>query len=513
MKRRFISLLIILLLIIAPDCLLCTTHIVILHTNDHHGHPVKYSYRGIKGVGGLPARATLVKEIRKREGEILLLDAGDINTGMPESNLFSARPDILGYNYIGYDAMTLGNHEFDNPLSVLKTQMDWAKFPFISANLLKRDGSYLSRPYVIEEIKGKKIAILGLTTPFSLCALDRETRKMIRIEDPVVAANRIVPELKRRCDLLIALTHLGIYEDDWERGSIQLAKEVDGIDLIIDGHSHTKMDHPIWVKNRYSGKKIPIVQAWKWGLVVGRADIWMDGSKDLDLEFKCIPINLDRRNGHIPEDRNLLKLLSPYVREVEKRLSEIVGYAEHALSSKGSREEETPLGDLIADSMLHFTKRWNVDFAIQNAGGIRADLPRGPIRLRKIYEILPFDDTVVVLRLSGRDLREMFGHIATLPPGHGGFPQVSDGIYFEIDRARGECRDIKIRGKRLNPKKIYTIATNSYLSEGGDGYHMLRRCLFRYDTSRFQRDVFAEYIRQLGTVRKKECRRIKKWGG
>ena len=138
--------------------------IVVLHTNDHHGHPLSFYNYPAPGQGGLPARATLVNDIRDEYSNVLVLDAGDINTGRPESMFFDAEPDIIGYSYIGYDAAALGNHEFDKPHDVLKKQMGWAEFPFLSANVKYKTGGYVAEPYIIKDFGGLKAGIFGLTT-------------------------------------------------------------------------------------------------------------------------------------------------------------------------------------------------------------------------------------------------------------------------------------------------------------------------------------------------------------
>jgi 5'-nucleotidase/UDP-sugar diphosphatase len=148
--------------------------------------------------------------------------------------------------------------------------------------------------------------------------------------------------------------------------------------------------------------------------------------------------------------------------------------------------------------MLWHTKRLGVDFALQNGGGIRADLAEGPVRLRDIYDVLPFDNSVVVLTLKGSDVMVLFDHIASISEGRGAFPQVSRGLSFTIDRTSGTCTDVFINGKPLNPKGVYKIATNSYLANGGDGYRVFLRALHRYDSSVLQRDVFALYLQHLG---------------
>jgi 5'-nucleotidase/UDP-sugar diphosphatase len=487
-------------------------HLVVLHTNDSHGHPVRFSYSGAPDVGGLPARATLIRKVRAENENVLVLDAGDFNTGRAESTFFKARPDLEGYNAIGYDALTLGNHEFDNPLETLKQQMNLANFPFLAANVKTGDGRYLGRPYVIKEFKGFKVAILGLTT--------RETERIgnpdhvrdLLIQDEIAVAKKLVPKLRRKAEIVIALVHLGIY-DSPRRGSKRLASEVAGIDLIVDGHSHTRLDAPLVVKHGASDWTTPIVQAWQWGLVVGRVDLRFGGGRVTDLTFATIPINLKTVekgpdgsptyslvSEEILEDPVLVAALQGYVHRVDTLLSERVGRAVAALSSKDGRSQETPLGDLVADATLWYSRHLEVDFAFQNAGGIRTGLPPGEISRKAIYEVLPFDNTVVVLTLRGSDIEELFHHISRLPEGAGGFPQVSDGVSFTINRVTCRCEDVRIRGNPLDPTKTYRIATNSYLAAGGDGYRMFLNAVDRYDSSRFLRDVFADYLKHLGGI-------------
>jgi len=485
---------------------------VVLHTNDSHGHPVRFSYSGAPDVGGLPARATLVRKVRAENENVLVLDAGDFNTGSAESTFFKARPDLEGYNAIGYDALTLGNHEFDNPLETLKEQMNLANFPFLSANIKTREGRSLARPYVIKEFKGFKVAVLGLTTKETERIGNPDHTKDLLIQDEVAVAKKLVPRLRSKADLVIALVHLGIY-DSPRRGSKRLASEVAGIDLIVDGHSHTRLDGPLLVKHDASDWTTTIVQAWQWGLVVGKVDLRFGGGRVTDLTFETIPVNLKTvETGpagsvkyslvgeEIPEDPMLVAALQGYVDRVDALLSERVGRAAATLSSKEGRSQETPLGDLVADATLWYTRHLEADFAFQNAGGIRTDLPRGEISRKAIYEVLPFDNTVVVLTLKGSDLEAVFHHISRLPEGAGGFPQVSDGVSFTINRVTGRCEDVRIKGKPLDPATTYRIATNSYLAAGGDGYRMFLNPVDRYDSSRFLRDVFADYLKHLGGV-------------
>ena len=485
-------------------------HLVVLHTNDTHGHPVKFFLYPAPDVGGLPARTTLVEQIRKHNKDVLVLDAGDLNTGRLESNLFKARPDLEGYNYIGYDAMALGNHEFDNSLRILREQMKLATFPFISANVKSRGGEYLAEPFIIKEFAGLKVAIFGLTTKETEEIGNPEYVKDLLFEDEIEVAKELVPELRRKADLVIGLVHMGIYHSSG-KGSKRLAHEVSGIDLIVDGHSHTKLDAPIVVTHPLTGHKTPIVQAWKWGLILGKVDLFVKNRRVIDYRFEAIPINLKEMEKkpdgskvyhfigeEIPENTDLLELLEPYVARAESVRTEVIGQAEATFFYDGVREDENPLGDLVADSMLWYSKYLGADFALQNGGGIRADLPEGQLTERMVYETLPFDSTVVVLTLDGKSVQSLFEYMATISSGQGGFPQVSEGVSMIIDASKKKCTHVMIKGKPLDHSRTYKIATNSYLAAGGDGYKIFLKASDVYDSSMFQRDVLIEYIEHLG---------------
>ncbi len=484
--------------------------LVVLHTNDTHGHPLKFSYHGMPAVGGLPARSTLIKRIRQKNDNVLVLDAGDLNTGRPESTLFKAEPDILGYNHIGYDAMVLGNHEFDNPLEVLKRQMELARFPVLSANVMTKEGRHLATPYIVKAFDGFKVAIFGLT-PAAISSLgDPDIVQDLVFDDEVMVARRLVPLLRREADIVIALVHLGIYESK-KRGSKRLASEVGGIDLIVDGHTHTRLDSPIVIKDSYSGHRSLIVQAWQWGLVIGRMDLEIGDGRIVDYHFELLPVNIKDQvrapNGdeidrdvdeEIGEDEDLLESLQPYRQRIEARFSKVIGHAEGTFRYRDRLGGETALGDLVADAMLWHTRKLGTDFAIQNAGGIRTDLMTGPITKERVYELLPFEDTLVVLTLKGPEVRALFDHIGAISSTSGAFPQVSEGLTFTVDRDTKRCRDIRINGVPFDPQRTYKVATNSYLAHGGDGYRMFLKAVDTYDTSAFQTEALIAYIEDLG---------------
>ena len=484
-------------------------HLTVLYTNDVHGHPVKFSNLSVPDVGGLPARATLVKEIRSENKNVLLLDAGDLNTGQAASNFFKAKPDILGYNYMGYDAMVLGNHEFDNPIHILKEQMDLARFPFLSANVKTRNGDHLAVPYIIKQFSGFKVAIFGLTTSEAKITGNPDYIKDLIFEDEIEVAKKLVPYLRKRADVIIALTHLGIYEDK-NRGSKRLATQVRGIDLIVDGNTDTKLEIPLVINDPNSTHQTLIVQAWHWGLVLGKIDLWIRNKRVVDFSMELIPLNLKQIiksprgektfrfiGNPIKEDQTLLALLQPYADKVDRLLAETIGYSKGPFKNDDGRYRETALGDLVADAMRWYLRRFNPDFALTNSGAIRAGLSEGSLTWESIYDILPFDSSVVFLNLTGTQVRTLFDFIGTVQPGEGAFPQVSDGIRFKMDPKKKICTDILINGNPIDPKKSYGIVTNSYLAKGGDGYQAFLQAIDQFDSSIFQRDALIAYIKHL----------------
>ena len=296
---------------------LCSLEFTVLHTNDHHGSTLSVMW-GDYEVAGLEVRAYLIEQHRTEN--TLLLDAGDLNTGQTISNSFAAEPDIKSYNIIGYDAMALGNHEFYGGLGRLRRQMRWAEFPFLSANIFHREqvaGSDIEggfsidwdgdddigsvslysafRPFIIKTLpNGLRVAILGLTTTL------KEFSDEVIVIDEVRIANYLVPRLREEADVVIALTHLGIYDvgndspyESGYVGSLRLAMEVEGIDLIIDGDSHTLLEEPLIVNGT------PILQAGHRGRYLGKASAFFDPdtAEFTLLSWECIPLYFGRNRN------------------------------------------------------------------------------------------------------------------------------------------------------------------------------------------------------------------------
>lgn len=472
--------------------------IAILHVNDTHGHPLPFSDTNGKEVGGLPAMSNLVGQTRAQYKNVLVLDAGDFNTGMTESNFFKAEPDIIGRNLIGFDAVALGNHEFDNELSVLEKQKAQADFPFISANAKTKAGAYIAdAPYIIKEFQGVKVGIFGLTTSETATIGNPAIVKDLVFEDEVATAKAMVKKLREeeKVNVVILLGHLG-YDDVYARGSRVVAAQVSGIDLIIDGHSHTKLEKPTYINGT------PIVQAWQWGMYVGKGVLTVSNGVVSNFEWKPVPINFSDAKGmpldpQFEQDPAVRSALMTYRNQVEEKLKEKIGTASAIFPNAMTRKEETAIGDFVADGMKAYPAAQGVDFAIGNGGGIRADLPAGDITIKSIFTILPFDNYLMILKMKGSDLYELFDFIPTLI-GKGAFPQISDGFSYTINTKTQKLENVLIGGKPVDPDRIYTIATNDYMAGGGDGYVVFKKALSAYNTSAYLRDVVTEYVKNLG---------------
>lgn len=291
-----------------------TTHrFTVLHINDTHGR----FWHNHQGEYGFAAQKTLIdkirKEVKKQGGSLILLHAGDVNTGVPESDIQYAYPDIEALNMMGYDAMTLGNHEFDNPTVVLKQQEQWAKFPFLSANVLEKNTHRpLVKPYTILHKKGLKIAIVGLTTEETQASANPKHVENLIFENALQSAHMTLSELnqKERPDVKIALTHLGYHPDDVKTHStsdLDLVKWLpnQSFDIVVGGHSHTLLCMEKGsLKTAYqAGERCTphqhngtwILQAGEWGKYLGRADFeWKNGKIKL-LNYQLIPINLKHK--------------------------------------------------------------------------------------------------------------------------------------------------------------------------------------------------------------------------
>ena len=481
----------------------------ILYVNDFHGFAEPYKSVGSQEkVGGVAYLAASVDKLR-REKPSLLLAAGDMIQGNSWANLFKGESSIALMNLMHVDAMVVGNHEFDFGQKVLKKRIAQARFPVLGANV-EGFGDGL-KPFVIKKIHGLKVAIIGVVTPDTPESTHPGNVKGLKFLAPAVAVEKYLPQLQKQADLIIVLSHIG-YQADRD-----LAARVKGINVIVGGHSHTKLLEPAVV-----GQTI-IVQAWEHAKALGILDLTLADGKIKSYNGRLVMIK------PVPgqEDQAVARLVKRYEAQVDKILGEKIGVAALDLDGEHVRLRETNLGDFLADILRRTA---GADAAIINGGGIRASIHRGDITLKDIYVVLPFNNYLVAIKLTGKQIKEALEHgVSGVQEGAGRFPQVSGLSFTYNPRAPvgSRVKDILIGGRPLDPQKEYTVATNDFMAAGGDGYKAFGEALkssrnfaciggtlkgdklVYNDAGRWLRTVVTDYIRRQKTIAPKVDGRIK----
>ncbi len=470
--------------------------LTILHTNDHHG---RFWPNG-DGELGLAARATLIDSLRKQVkaqgGHVLLLDAGDVNTGIPQSDLQKAEPDFKGMSLLDYDVMAIGNHEFDQTLETIYQQQLWAGFPFISANIyFEKSGERPFPSHILKQLDDLKVTIFGLTTEDTPLKTNALHTKGLHFRAAVKEAKKLVPELKKNTDVLIALTHIGHHPNESHKadapGDVTLARNVNGIDLIVGGHTQK----PLFKPDIQNGTII--VQAYEWGKYVGKVDLeFLDGKLTLK-EYKLIPVNL-KNTPKITPDKKLEAYLKPYKDKGDQLIKEMnksefsssdLGVAEVEFIGDRNivRNQETNLGNLVTRA---FKEKFKADIGLMNSGGLRESLKAGKITYESLLIVLPFKGEIVTAKLQGNALRKYLENVVfELTPGSGSFPQMS-GVEIVTDKKTKRFKKILINGKSLSERRIYTIAMPEFIAKGGDKYPALK-----YEkTGKIDVNILTEYL-------------------
>ena len=488
--------------------------LTVLHTNDHHGR----FWTNAQGEYGLAARKTLIDQVRAevaaQGGHVLLLDGGDVNTGVPESDLQDAEPDFKGMAALKYDAMAVGNHEFDKPLSVLAKQRAWINFPMLAANIYGADGKRLFEPYRIFERGGYKIAVMGLTTDDTAKMVLPANIQGIRFRKPAEEAAEVVPQLRAKADMVIAATHMGHYADGQRGvnapGDVEMARAVKGLDLVVGGHSQNTVC--MAAENKRNTAYVPgqacapdrqngawIVQAHEWGKYVGRADFVIDAGQVKLERYQLLPVNLKIRAAdgsqrlaaaQIAEDPALRAMLEPFQNNGQARLSVPVGQSDGVLDGDRERVRKQPtnLGQLVARSMLD---RTGADLALINSGGLRDSLPAGAISYRDVLKVQPFGNTVAVVTLTGAELLDFLRATARMTPGSGAYPHTA-GVQMQI--VGNELQSAQVGRQAIDPLRRYRLAITNFTASGGDGYPKIDQHPGYVNTGFADADVLRQYI-------------------
>ncbi|WP_234553771.1 bifunctional metallophosphatase/5'-nucleotidase [Thermus caliditerrae] len=491
--------------------------LTLVHTNDTHAHlePVELTLSGQKvKVGGVAQRIAFFDRLRAGRKNLLFLDAGDVFQGTLYFNQYRGLADRYFMHRALYRVMALGNHEFDLGPGPLAEFLKGARFKVVAANVgVEREPKLkgLFAPYAIVAVGGEKVGVIGLTTP--------DTREIanpgptVDFLDPYESAQKAVYELLRKgVNKIIVLSHLGYAED------LKLARRLVGAQVIVGGHSHTLLGsfphkelapagpYPTVVKNP-EGKDVLVVQAWEWGKVVGLLEVTFNEKGEL-LAYKGEPVFMTPEVS--PEDFFAKEALLAYAQPVMALMSQVIAEAKVDLVGERAivRKRESNLGNLIADGMLWKTKNAGVQIALQNGGGIRASIPKGPITVGKVYEVLPFGNTLVVMDLKGKEIKAALENgVSQWEQAAGRFLQVSGLRYaFDLARPAGD-RVVRVEVKTekgyqpLDLEATYRVVVNNFIAAGGDGFTVLKEAQgYRVDTGFSDAESFMDYLKELKAV-------------
>ena len=466
-------------------------NLTILHSNDTHAH-----------VEAAPQRATKVKELRAANKNSLLLDAGDVFSGTLYFNEFTGEVDMKLMNLMGYDAMVFGNHEFDLGSSpeghaALANFVKGAKFPLLGSNLdFSKDSLFnglqlqtVTKDFdngkiyngIIKEIDGEKVGIFGLTTEETPSISSVANVQFAKYIDS--AKNAVAEFEKQGVNKIIALTHLG-FDDSKDFDNDQLlASAVEGIDVIVGGHTHTKLTKAVEAETSFNNPTI-IVQTGQYSENLGELDLTFNDNGAVVEYFGQLHALNDEKNP-IEADAEAAALLAPYTEKISAMKQQSTGNtAVTALDGKrglwGVRAGETNLGNVITDGMLAGAKKIDpeVQFAFSNGGGIRAGIDAGDITLGEVMTVMPFGNALGIVKMTGAEIYEMAEHsVKDFPKEFGGFLHFS-GLQVQFDgkaEAGKRVKSITLNGKELDKAAFYKGATNTFTAKGGDGYDTLTK--------------------------------------
>ena len=478
--------------------------LTILHTNDFHARfePISKYDSGCssednaegKCFGGSARLVTAVSEARARSNNSILVDGGDQFQGTLFYTYYKGTLAAEMMNKLGYDGMTVGNHEFDDGPEVLRGFMDAVDFPVLMSNADVTKEAFLAdalKKSVIIERGGEKIGMIGLT-PEDTDEL-ASPGDNITFSDPVAAVQGEVDALTAQgVNKIIVLSHSGFGVDK------RVAAETTGVDVIVGGHSNT------FLSNRSDRAEGPyptmvgstaLVSAYAYGKFLGELNVTFNDAGEI-IEAIGEPIIMD---GAVVEDDQTVARIAEAAKPLDEIRNKVV--AETATEIVGVREEcramECAMGNLITDAMLDRVKDQGIQIAIQNGGGIRASIDAGPVTMGEVLTVLPFQNTLSTFQVSGATIVEALENgVSQMEEGAGRFPQVA-GMTFTVDpsaEAGSRISDVMVAGMPIDADKVYGVVSNNYVRNGGDGYKMFRAAQNAYDYGPDLADVTAEFI-------------------
>jgi len=508
----------------APD----RVQITILGTTDLHGNinPIDY-YTNKSDNRGIAKIATLIKRIRKEQSNVLLIDSGDTIQGSPLESFHGRKnntprdPMMLVMSSLNYDAMAVGNHEYNFGLKVLEKARSEANFPWLSANTYdkaKQQPHY--KPYIIKEVAGVRIGILGLTTPGVPNWDNPPNYAGLEFHEPLVEARNWVPILRNqeKADVVVIAMHMGLEEDlrtgemspgqvPHENEAILIAKEVPGVDVIFMGHTHREVPS-VYING------VLLTQANHWGRHLARADLYLQkagtGWRMYAKSARTLP-NDDR----VEPDPEVVKLAEPYDRETQGWLSRVIGESPEELTARDARFRDTAILDLIQKVQLDAGK---ADVSMVASFNPAARIAKGPVSVRDIAGLYVYENTLVVLEVTGQQLKDALEHSAKYfkeyVPGKPASDlvdekipaynfDIAEGVTYDVDISKPfgqRIQNLRFRGQPLSLTRKLRLATNNYRVNGGGGYDMYKNAPVVYRSSEEIRELIIDWVEKNKTV-------------
>ena len=475
----------------------------IIHTNDVHARVTAGEDDG----AGYAKLVTIIKTARSITNNVLVLDAGDVTHGTNFANLFNGATigDLLIMS--GYDAVAPGNHDFnygiDNLLALSDAAEEVSDLKVLSANITDEDGYLLFQPYQLYDFNGFKVCVIGLTTPDTKTKSHPKNTEGVEFDNPVIYQNAqaAIDLAHEIADYVVVLGHIGTVADG-ESGltSTIICENIDGIDLFVDGHSHSVLSGDNYVNGTL------IVSAGEYMQNIGVVDILVkDGEVASEDAFLIASSDvLDPANSalakqygivDVPDDPEVAAYIESVNEAIEARFGEVVATIPTDLDGERDhvRTRKTNLSAIVCDAI---TAETGADFTIVNGGGIRASLSAGDVTLGEVNAVLPFTNIVTVCEITGDEVYQALEHgYSMLPETNGAFSQTDLQVVYSESKPAGERIDeVLLDGEPIDRNAVYTVATNDFMAAGGDGYTMFGRVL---QEGRVLNEVFADYLAEL----------------
>ncbi|MDO5725373.1 MAG: bifunctional UDP-sugar hydrolase/5'-nucleotidase [Tissierellia bacterium] len=463
--------------------------IEIIHTNDVHGR----AEGDDKAYIGYARLKTFVDLEKANNPNVLLVDAGDTLHGTTFATISRGQSMLDAMKATGYDLFVPGNHDFNYGTDRLVELVKQEKVPTVGANLVNVEtGEKVFEGSKIIEVDGIKLGFFGLMTPETKTKSNPLNTEGYDFTDYIEVSKEEVAKLKEAgAQVVICLAHVGIDDSSVERTNL-LAEKVEGIDLIVDGHSHTRLSEGLVVNDTV------IVQTGEHLKSIGKVLLTFKDGKLTEIKPELVDFETVK---DLAKDEDVVAIIEKINEENKPYMEQILGKTEVELDGERqtNRTSETNLGNLITDAML---EKAEADFAITNGGGIRASIPKGDVTMGHVLTTFPFTNYPVLLEIKGEAVKAALEHgVQDAPETRGGFPQVA-GLTFKFDpeaEKGSKVFDVKIQGEPLDLEKTYKMVTNDFMAIGGDDYAMFKDCK-KLAEFELLSELLADYIKAKGTI-------------